>query len=326
MERQDGLRISDVGAVLDDGGFDVFFNICLPADHPFHHRHGVPEGFTCIDPDQLDIRTIPNAERPGRIISTSSVTRVETFETSSDPSKRYIASSLKRHDCIKRFHRRDSSALPYKFNLSSTDGALLILPEGSERYDLLNEDLFLEQASRHGIEWYNYAVNRRRRIINPDSLYLITGIYKTRSWSVAAFENVMENEHHTAHFKQIERDSMTPTYTWETTCALDWRVGPHIDYDIPNQAVFIYGFKIAIRRGFLGTRWIRVEADVPSTRLNPVKSTSIVPSHFPVLDRLAGLLWRGNSIFQATKDNEGTTDQIEELEIQRIPNANPVGA
>lgn len=92
MELRDGLRIGDVGVVLDDGGFDVLFNLCLPADHSFHRRHGVPEGFTCISPGDLDIRTTPNVERPGRVISTSSVMRVEMFESLGDTSKRYSPS------------------------------------------------------------------------------------------------------------------------------------------------------------------------------------------------------------------------------------------
>ena len=65
VERRDGLRIGDVGVVIpDDGGFDVFFNICLPPDYPFHRRHGVPEGFTFINPSDLGIKTIPTAEYP----------------------------------------------------------------------------------------------------------------------------------------------------------------------------------------------------------------------------------------------------------------------
>ena len=95
VERRDGLRIGDVGVVIpDDGGFDVFFNICLPSDHPFHRRHGVPEGFTFINPSDLDIRTIPSAEYPGRIISTSSVKRVETAEPLNDSPQRYFFSAF----------------------------------------------------------------------------------------------------------------------------------------------------------------------------------------------------------------------------------------
>lgn len=88
MQRREGLTIGDVGVVLDDGGFDVFFNICLPPDHPFHLRYGVPQGFSCIHPGELDIRTIVDAEPPGHVISSSSIMR-ETFGSSSDVSKRY---------------------------------------------------------------------------------------------------------------------------------------------------------------------------------------------------------------------------------------------
>ncbi|KAH0828724.1 hypothetical protein J3R83DRAFT_3135 [Lanmaoa asiatica] len=326
MERQDGLRIGDVGVVIpDDGGFDVFFNICLPRDHPFHRRYGVPEGFTCIDQSELDIRTIPSAENPGRIISSSSVRRVGTTEPSSNAPQ-----------------SDESSALTYRFSLSPSEGALLILPKGAERYDLLNDGLFLEQASRNGAEWYNYAVNRRHRIINHDALYMITGIYKARSWSVAAFENTTENEHYTANFKQIEGNNTAPMYSWDTTRALDWRVGPHIDCGIPNQAVFIRGFKIALRSGLLGTR-ISVQADVPSTRPNLAKWSSVVPSNSRLLNSLARLTSsRGNNISQTTTHNEGIADPSEEglqsdapghggyesydgmhVEIERIPDVPP---
>ena len=48
---------------------------------------------------------------------------------------------------------------------------------------------------------------------------------------------------------------------------MHWHVGPLGDYNggIPNQAVFISGFKIAIRDGMLGRRWVEVAVDAPST-------------------------------------------------------------
>ena len=47
---------------------------------------------------------------------------------------------------------------------------------------------------------------------------------------------------------------------------MDWRVGPSDLYynGIPNQSVFINGFKIAIREGILGSKWVTVKADIPS--------------------------------------------------------------
>lgn len=189
-------------------------------------------------------------------------------------------------------------------------------------------------------------MNCRGRLISPDSLYLITGVHKTLDWSAAVFENASENENerHTAYFRQVERNNYPSTYSWATTgtCALEWRVapvtGPHVEYCIPNQAVFIRGFKIAIRNGLLGTRWVSVEAGSPSTRSKNVKLSSIVPSGTPILGRLAGFLdaffSSGSASFPTSTRSVGTIDADEErpqsnthrsrydgtqVKIQRVP-------
>ena len=75
--RPEGLRIGDVGVVVpENGNFDVFFNLCLPKDHRFHRATGVPDGFTPIELSDSDIRTVPNVESAGQVITASSVTRV----------------------------------------------------------------------------------------------------------------------------------------------------------------------------------------------------------------------------------------------------------
>ena len=85
--RQDGLRIGDVGVVIpEDGCFDVFFNICLPQDHPFHRATGVPDNFKPVELSDMDIRTVVNVENPGRIIANSSVKSVRTVERPVDSS------------------------------------------------------------------------------------------------------------------------------------------------------------------------------------------------------------------------------------------------
>ena len=87
LSRPDGLRIGDVGVVVpEDGGFEVFFNICLPREHPFHRATGVPDNFKHVELHNEDIRMIPRVENPGRIISTSSVTKIRTVESPSDTS------------------------------------------------------------------------------------------------------------------------------------------------------------------------------------------------------------------------------------------------
>ena len=92
--RRDGLRIGDVGVVIpEDGCFDVFFNICLPQDHPFHRATGVPDNFKPIELNDMDIRTVVNAENPGRIIANSSVKSVRTIERPADSSSRSVIQS-----------------------------------------------------------------------------------------------------------------------------------------------------------------------------------------------------------------------------------------
>ena len=164
----------------------------------------------------------------------------------------------------------ESGLLNYQFTLSSREGAVLILPEGAERCYLRNERPFLEAAMQHAVDWYTFAEQRLGRIISHDSLYLITGFYKARSWSLAAYQQGAGAGEALAQFRavQVGGGNIPACYTWETTQAMDWRVGPSNLYynGIPNQSMFINGFKIAIREGLLRSKWVTVKADVPSVR------------------------------------------------------------
>lgn len=128
------------------------------------------------------------------------------------------------------------------------------------------------------MDWYTFAEQRLGRIISHDSLYLITGFYKARSWSLAAYQQAAGTGEALAQFKaaQVGRGNIAASYTWETTQDMDWRVGPSDQYynGIPNQTVFIQGFKIAIREGILGTKRVNVKADIPSVRPYRVESSN----------------------------------------------------
>ena len=228
--------------------------------------------------------------------------------------------------------------------MSSSEGALLILPEGAERRDLRNHHRFLEMATHHGADWYRFAEERVGQIIANDSLYLITGLYKVRSWSLAAFEKTGGTAEHSAQFKisQAGGDNIAPTCTWDATRALDWRVGPIDNYGLANQSVFIRGFKVALRTGLFGTRWISVKADAPSTRPNPARSLGPVGG-----DSLFAYVFGGLSTGRATQpsgsgmqdegasssavddarneiQNSGALAVGEHVVIRRIPEASQV--
>lgn len=154
--------------------------------------------------------------------------------------------------------------------MSSREGAVLILPEGAERYYVRNERPFLQAAIQGAVDWYTFAEQRLGRIISHDSLYLITGFTKARSWSLAAYQQGAGTGDASAQFKavQVGGGNIAASYTWETTQAMDWRVGPSDQYynGIPNQSVFITGFKIAIRKRVLGQRRVSVKPGIPSVR------------------------------------------------------------
>jgi hypothetical protein len=347
--RRDGLRIGDVGVVIpEDGCFDVFFNICLPQDHPFHRATGVPDNFKPIVLGDMDIRTVVDAENPGRIIANSSVKSVRTVERPADGSSRCVIRPPRRRHrlmLLTMVLSTRSSRLEYEFTLSSSEGALLILPEGAERHDLRNHHRFLEVATQHGADWYRFAEERVGQIIGNDSLYLITGLHKTTSWSLAAFEKTAGTAEYSAQFRasQTGGDNIAATYTWDTTRNLDWRTGP-IDnyYGIPNQTVFVRGFKVALRTGMFGTRWISVKADLPSTRPNPARSFGAVSG-----DSRLAYVFGGLSTGRTTQSSgSGTQDEVavnsalddaryeiqnndalavgEHVVIQRIPEASQV--
>ena len=199
-------------------------------------------------------------------------------------------------------------------------------------------------ATQHGADWYRFAEERVGQIIGNDSLYLITGLYKTTSWSLAAFEKTAGTAEYPAQFKvsQAGGDNIAATYTWDTTRTLDWRIGPTDNYGMANQAVFVRGFKVALRTGMFGTRWISVKADVPSTRPNPARFFGVVPRRSwlaYVFGRLSGGRTTrssgsrtqdevaANSVLDDARNeiqNHGALAVGEHVVIQRIPEASQV--
>lgn len=178
---------------------------------------------------------------------------------------------------------QSDSELDYEFNLSPTEGALLILPEGAERHVLRNESCFLNYVIQYGPDWYRFTQERRGWIISRDSLYLITGFYKARSWSLATYESATGANGFSTQFRatQLGGDDIdiSTAYTWRTARALNRRIGPIENYGMPNQGVFIRGFKIALKAGFPGMKRVTVKAGAPSARSMHVKSSSLVPGN-----------------------------------------------
>ncbi|KAF8546153.1 hypothetical protein OG21DRAFT_1427840, partial [Imleria badia] len=159
--RQDGLQIGDVGHVSRKGTFNVLLNICFGPNHALHQDLGVSFGFEAFDPIKLvdrEVEVISNADPPGCIITSPGITQ---------PS---------------RTSQRDGH---YEFAPSSAKGAILILPDGATSHDLPANEHFRKVAMERAFDWYEIAKELYGESVSSDSLYLITGFYKARSWSLA---------------------------------------------------------------------------------------------------------------------------------------------
>jgi hypothetical protein len=95
--RRRGTAVGDVGILTASGGFDFFFNISLPADHPIN-RQGLPEGFSPLFPplQSSDIHRHMEFNRNTYLLSAS----VERSHEENDSSYDYLFF----HTCPKLTH------------------------------------------------------------------------------------------------------------------------------------------------------------------------------------------------------------------------------
>ncbi|KAG6329619.1 hypothetical protein ID866_9470 [Astraeus odoratus] len=237
-----GLQIGDVGVVHEDGSFKVFFNLCLPPDHPLHRARGVPHGFKQLVLTEQDVQEIPSIYPPGRIVASEDI-RLNASVSRGRQSFRFVS--------------------------NAKEGAILVLPKGADGKDLLREAPFILEAERNAKAWYEFARRRLRCPIQSNSLYMITGLRSASSWSLAAFK------------QQSGCFAFDATLTTDPMGDYTWRSGPDPYNGIKNQTVSIRGFKIAIRNkiwGFLGKDVVvrRTSPVVCSSKIASPRSLALV--------------------------------------------------
>jgi len=118
----------------------------------------------------------------------------------------------------------------FHFESSSTEGAVLVLPEGALRADLtaMAKVKFRDEADNHAFSWRNFAKGGSANQSGPTSLYLITGVDKTTSWGIASYCNASSDRNMSLKFKtaSVISGSVQYTYRWEVNSGATVRVGP----------------------------------------------------------------------------------------------------
>lgn len=149
--------------------------------------------------------------------------------------------------------RRASSKITQYGATLSNDGTHIILPQGAQLFELGLEHrrLFEIYARDHGSEWLERFQDR----LGPPrshSLYLLTGLYKTCSWSIASFgmKGAASTDPVRIHCTLKEVDERvilvgSGASVWRPAGRFQRKIGPAPDRQgRNNQTVFIQGFII----------------------------------------------------------------------------------
>ncbi|KAM6499831.1 hypothetical protein JOM56_005339, partial [Amanita muscaria] len=196
-----GVNVGDVGFVRKDGAFDFLFNIRQPQNGSINPPN-LPDGF------YLETHSETRATRP-----LSRETSLFSGTVTITESGEYIC--------------------------EGSEGAILELPEGAMEDEAMNIRPFAKLAARHGVQWYEYTMNRGREISNG-SLYLITSSTRCTRWGIAVF-NRRCNPGHGLTF-------VNAPFGWKGSKGFTTKVADTNKGDTSNQCVFLRGYKIMIRQ------------------------------------------------------------------------------
>ncbi|KAF8125246.1 hypothetical protein EV363DRAFT_1176165 [Boletus edulis] len=131
-----------------------------------------------------------------------------------------------------------------QFATSARAGAILLLPQGAMSVKLVSPEQFRNAAMKSARDWYEFA-KKRYGLQHHDldrSLYLITGFYKARSWSLGSFNN-STGATGKILAQQNEKDPNVYPLAFEFPADSHNSDGASGNF---SQTIFITGFKITL--------------------------------------------------------------------------------
>ncbi|KAJ7498020.1 hypothetical protein B0H11DRAFT_830114 [Mycena galericulata] len=235
-DRKIGIRIGDVGVVTRDGSFDTIFNITLASNDP-SNRFGVPAGYVQVTLRPGDIAERAQCHPPGSDISNTAVKKTRLDMDAGTANN--VFSPLEANAVV-------------EVSMNSKQTAVLLLPEGASSLDLRGLQAFRDYALKHAESWYAFVNGDLGRMIGKGDLYLVTGVTKSTSWSVAALENHSGDGKVSMRLKAAQFGGAGTSYTWEwegsyRSVNSGPRRNPGEETWGANQTVFLRGFKVASR-------------------------------------------------------------------------------
>jgi hypothetical protein len=252
LARSTGTAIGDIGVVTQDGCFDPIFNILL-AGNDSANRFGVPVGFEQVFLGPDDIRTRWLYHPLGCDISNTTVEKRRLDLEAGMENNVQVQSPvlINCHSYVCRFLPLGAGAV-VEVSTSSKQTGLLLLPDGASRWDLRFPQIFRNYALKHAQSWYAFVNGHLGSSVGSGDLYLVTGVTKSTSWSVAAVENHSTDGKLSLKLKAAQVGSAGASCAWEWESASSSvdsgpRRRPGEESWRNNQTVFLRGFKVALR-------------------------------------------------------------------------------
>ncbi|KAJ6595617.1 hypothetical protein DFH09DRAFT_1135118 [Mycena vulgaris] len=299
-----GTEIGDVGIVTSDGAFDVIFNICRAADDPCN-RFGVPDDFEQVHLGPGDVELSSHYHELGSDVSNTMISKRRLDLDAGTESNVFLPLG---------------AGAVVEISTSSKETAVLLLPDGAARADLRPKKRFRDYALKHAQRWYAFVNgDRLERMIGNGELYLVTGVDKTASWSVAAVENHAENCKISLKLKatQVGVAGAACAWEWERASA-SMHSGPRglLDSDDPrtqNQTVFLRGFKVAIGKPPLNrsAKAVHIMDSTPTAILSKHK---FIPFSQPSSATRSSFFWTSNSGNNSPSDSSDEDEPLESAE------------
>jgi hypothetical protein len=100
-----------------------------------------------------------------------------------------------------------------------------------------------------------------------ESVLLVTGYTKSRSWGVAAVSNTSKQGSLSLSFNATTKvgGNLTGSYEWQSTSDGHHREGPRPPSIADNQCVFVFGYNVRMQKNFVGKRKRRL-ADIANDK------------------------------------------------------------
>ncbi|KAJ7195643.1 hypothetical protein GGX14DRAFT_376867, partial [Mycena pura] len=230
-----GVSIGDVG-IWRDGSFVVLFNTCRPMVHSINSAADVPEGFTPFPLRTRDISRHRSYHSPGSIISSAKFSQISLSIGGSSAGFNF---EKKAHLFCRRFFPVTVGG-SITFSLRSKAAAILVLPDGASRENLIPVEAFRTYVRQYSRQWYAFAQDCVAR--TGGSLFVVTGCDKATSWGLATSSATSAAVGFSLKFAVlgVAEGTLAPQFEWQDFGSATVRTSSS-NACAENQCIFIRG-------------------------------------------------------------------------------------